>query len=155
MPSRTPPPGFQVIAFAGMTAPVAMAFAPDGDLRRRAARVVKVTRGNEIANFIDLRNEVNSAATGGCWASRWTQFLTNRYVYLPTRRPVYGPPEESADQGTFTRLVLIEARRPAWETSPTRLCGKSIFAKRRLDGLSGVRVDALGGALRFAPTTAC
>jgi len=128
------------------------------DLRRRARRgVVKGDQGGtKIANFIDLRNEVNPPATAPAGHRRLhPKFLTNRYVYLLYAvDPVYGR-RESADQGPFhpARALSSTSAKPGKHRRPG-------FAENHLwqnaaGRLSGVRVDALGGALRFAPTTAC
>src|SRR5262245_32844530 len=104
------PPEFQsVIMSPVLNGPVGMAFASDGRIFICEQRgVVKVVQNNSvISQFIDLQDEVGFAGDRGLLAIALDpSFNVNHYVYLAyTVDPTFGPPEESADEPAFARLV--------------------------------------------------
>jgi len=105
------PPGFQsVVMSPQLSAPTAMAFAPDGRIfiAQKGGIVRVVQNGNLLATpFIDLSAEVNNAGDRGMLGIALDpNFATNRMVYLLyTVDPVAGSPDESAFEATFGRLT--------------------------------------------------
>jgi glucose/arabinose dehydrogenase len=104
------PPEFQsVIMSPVLNGPVGMAFAPDGRIFVCEQRgVIRVVQNNAIiSQFIDLQDEVGFAGDRGLLAIALDpSFNTNHYLYMAyTVDPEFGPPEESADEPAFARLV--------------------------------------------------
>lgn len=106
------PPGFtQTVIADGLRLPTDLAFAPDGRLfiaeKRGTIRALEPDGTLRIQSVISIDDEVNNAGDRGLLSIALDpDFLNNGYIYLLyTVDPVYGSPEESADEPTFGRLT--------------------------------------------------
>ncbi len=104
------PAGFHVEAVAsGFDNPVRIALTGDGRLfvAEQRGTVYVVDGDGPPTLFIDLSDEVNGQWDRGMLGLALDpDFLNNRHVYLLyTVDPVFGPPDESPFDGTFSRLT--------------------------------------------------
>lgn len=106
------PPGFsQTVIADGMRLPTDLAFASDGRLfiaeKRGTIRALEPDGTLRVQPVISIDDEVNNAGDRGLLSIALDpNFLSNGYIYLLyTVDPVYGSPEESADEPSFGRLT--------------------------------------------------
>ena len=105
------PPGFSVeVVAGGFIQPVGIAIADDGRIFVAEKRgVVWVIENGSVLPmpFINLIDEVNGPVDRGLLGLALDPgFLDNRHVYLLyTVDPVFGEPDESPFDGTFSRLT--------------------------------------------------